>query len=233
MRWRYQGRPGRPSASSKARSTISSCRFNGSNPDTSDLRNAVSRRSLNRAAAARIAAAASRTFARASGLSAPGRRFHRRSTSFANSSMRRHTARSRAARRRRPASRSATQAPELHERDVITESWIADARDPVVVVVHRVVDAVGSVERQVRDGHAEEVQEHRVVGSAAEAIVDQARGRRRRQRACGDRDAVAASGSRETGSLHRCGATSSMTRLSAGTAGHRKAGPDAALSTLR
>ncbi len=64
-------------------------------------------------------------------------------------------------------------APELRHQVRVAESRIADPRHPVVAVVGRVVDAVGAVEAHVDDRHAEVVDEHGVVGAAADAGHDQ------------------------------------------------------------
>ncbi len=65
--------------------------------------------------------------------------------------------------------------PQPGHRRVVAEPGIADPRDPVVVVVDRVVDAVGPVEGHVEDRNPEEVEEDRVVGAAPEAVLDEAR----------------------------------------------------------
>src|SRR5204863_366128 len=61
--------------------------------------------------------------------------------------------------------------PEPRHRGVIPEPRVADAADPLVVVVDGVVHAVRAVERHVDDRDAQVVEEHRVIRPAPEPLV--------------------------------------------------------------
>src|SRR6185437_3210315 len=60
-------------------------------------------------------------------------------------------------------------APELRHQRVITIAGIAEMIHPIKIIVHGMVDAVGTVELEEHGGDAEIIQEDSVVGTAANA----------------------------------------------------------------
>ena len=151
MAWRYQGRPGRPSGSRKARSARisrrSSWRLGGRSPRFS----ACCRPCRSLAAAAPSAAGGGPgpieilrhrpggagfvdELAQTSGV---GPIVQRQDVSVGQPERQ--------------------QAPELDERDVIAESRVGNPFQPVGVVVEGVIHAIRTTEGQVRDGYAKEV----------------------------------------------------------------------------
>ena len=68
-------------------------------------------------------------------------------------------------------------APQLRHQGVIAIARIAEMVHPVKIVVHRVVDAIVTVEAEPDHGHPHEIQEHGMVGTAADSCVCQIRRR--------------------------------------------------------
>ena len=69
--------------------------------------------------------------------------------------------------------------PDAYQRLVVRKRRIADLRHPVVIVVGGMVDAVIAREAHVYHGAAKVVEEHGVIGAAADARLDQIRRLRR------------------------------------------------------
>ena len=65
------------------------------------------------------------------------------------------------------------EAPDARQGDVVLERGIADMLHPVVIVVHGVVHAVVARKIEVDHWPAEMIEEHRVVGAAADACFHQ------------------------------------------------------------
>src|ERR1700694_3086717 len=72
--------------------------------------------------------------------------------------------------------------PDASEGDVVFERGVADVRHPVMIVVHRVIDAVVAVKSEIDHRPAEMVQKHSVIGAAANARFDEGAVERRSAR---------------------------------------------------
>ena len=168
--------------------------------------------------------------------SRPCRRVHRVSTSVANSCSR--AAYGRVVERQDVGVREPQRhhAPQPRHRRVIAEARIADARDPLVVVVDRVVDAVRTVEASCRRSERRGSSGTPCSRSRCPAGCSRARAPALRQRAALRRARHARSpraiDCRDPGS-RTSRAASATSRFSDGTADGVNTGPDAALSTLR
>src|SRR5467141_730247 len=63
--------------------------------------------------------------------------------------------------------------PDSREGDVVFERGIADVRHPVMIVVHRVIDAVVAVKSEIDHWPAKMIQKYSVIGAAADARFDE------------------------------------------------------------
>src|SRR5882762_10125641 len=63
--------------------------------------------------------------------------------------------------------------PDPREGDVVFERGIADVRHPVMIVVHRVIDAVVAVKSEIDHWPAKMIQKYSVIGAAANARFDE------------------------------------------------------------
>src|ERR1700676_996155 len=72
--------------------------------------------------------------------------------------------------------------PDPRERDVVFERGIADARHPVMIVVHRVIDAVVAVKSEIDHRPSEMIQKHGVIRATANARFDEGAVERRSAR---------------------------------------------------
>src|SRR5713226_3101746 len=64
-------------------------------------------------------------------------------------------------------------APDSRQSDVVFERGIADVRHPVIIVVHRVIDAVVAGETEIDDRPAEMIEKYGVIGAAANTSFDE------------------------------------------------------------